>query len=90
MEKGIWLKDLEVKTAPCRIKRLGEYTFSIVLTQGLNRQIRRMVKAVGNEIRFLKRTRVLTVNLEDMKPGEQRTLSASQLKELYDAAYERR
>ncbi len=90
MEKGIWLKDLEVKTAPCRIKRLGEYTFSIVLTQGLNRQIRRMVKAVGNEIRFLKRTRVLTVKLEDMKPGEQRTLSAAQLKELYDAAYERR
>ncbi|MBO5999232.1 MAG: rRNA pseudouridine synthase [Lachnospiraceae bacterium] len=90
MEKGIWLKELEVKTAPCKIKRLGEYTFSIVLTQGLNRQIRRMVKAVGNEIRFLKRVRVLTVKLEDMKPGEQRTLSAAQLKELYDAAYERR
>ena len=86
MEKGIYLKELEVKTAPCKVRRLGDYTFSITLTQGLNRQIRRMVKAVGNEIKFLKRIRVLTVKLGDMKPGEQRTLSNAELETLYAAA----
>ena len=86
MEKGIWLKDLDVKTRPCKIRRLGDYTFSVVLTQGLNRQLRRMCKAVGHEVKFLKRIRVLTVSLGGMHPGEQRTLSNAELNELYEAA----
>ena len=87
LEKGVWLKELEVKTAPCKVKRLGEYTFSIVLTQGLNRQIRRMVKAVGNEIKFLKRVRVLNIRLGDLRPGEQRTLGGEELDRLYELAF---
>jgi 23S rRNA pseudouridine2604 synthase len=85
MSKGIWLPDLEVKTRPCRIERLGEYTFRITLTQGLNRQIRRMCQAVGHEVKTLKRIRVVNVVLGPMKPGEQRVVSGKERKDLYRA-----
>jgi 23S rRNA pseudouridine2604 synthase len=86
MEKGIWLKDLEAKTRPCRIDRLGEYTFRIILTQGLNRQIRRMCRAVGADIKSLKRVRVLNVTLKGLKPGMQREITGDELQGLYQAA----
>lgn len=86
MARGIWLKDLEQKTRPCRVERLGDYTFRIVLTQGLNRQIRRMVKAVGADVKTLKRVRVLTVTTRGLKPGTQRELSRDETAELYRAA----
>ena len=69
-----------------RIERLGERTFSIVLTQGLNRQIRRMVRACGGEVKRLKRTRVLNVELGAMKPGQQRILTKEETESLYQAA----
>lgn len=84
--KGIFLRDLEVKTRPCQVERLGDYTFRITLTQGLNRQIRRMCKAVGNEVRKLKRVRVLNVELGALKPGEQRRIRGEELEELYRIA----
>lgn len=86
LRKGVWLRDLEVKTRPCEIERLGEYTFRIVLTQGLNRQIRRMCKAVGHEVKFLKRVRVLNVKLGAMKPGEKREITGEELAILYRQA----
>ena len=84
--KGVRLKELDVATRPCKVERLGEYTFRIILTQGLNRQIRRMCKAVGNEVKKLKRVRVLTIELGALKPGEQRIISGEELAELYKAA----
>ena len=84
--KGVRLKELDVTTRPCKVERLGEYTFRIILTQGLNRQIRRMCKAVGNEVKKLKRVRVLTIELGALKPGEQRIISGEELAELYKAA----
>ena len=84
--KGVRLKDLDVTTRPCKVERLGDYTFRIILTQGLNRQIRRMCKAVGNEMKKLKRVRVLTIELGALKPGEQRIISGDELAELYKAA----
>lgn len=87
MRKGIFLKELNQKTRPCEIERLGEYTFRIVLTQGLNRQIRRMCAAVGHpDIRFLKRVRVLNVQLGNLKPGQQRIITGSEKEELYRLA----
>ncbi len=86
MSKGIWLKDLEVKTRPCRIERLGDYTFRIVLTQGLNRQIRRMCKARGHEVKTLKRVRVLNITTKGLQPGMQRELSQDELQKLYEMA----
>ena len=84
--KGVYRKDLGVTTRPCRVERLGDHTFSITLTQGLNRQIRRMCKAVGNEVRRLKRIRIMNVELKNMKPGEQRILKGEELRELYELA----
>ena len=88
MRKGVWLKDLEVKTKPCRIERLGEYTFRIILTQGLNRQIRRMCRAVGAEVKTLKRVRVLNITANGLKPGMQRLITGEELEELYLEAFQ--
>ena len=65
------------------MERLGDHTFRIILTQGLNRQIRRMCRAVGNEVKRLKRVRVLNIELGAMKPGEQRVIRGEELEELY-------
>ena len=83
LRKGVRLRDLGVTTRPCRVERLGDHTFRIILTQGLNRQIRRMCRAVGNEVRRLKRIRVLNIELGAMKPGEQRIITGRELEELY-------
>lgn len=81
--KGVRLRDLGATTRPCKVERLGDYTFRIILTQGLNRQIRRMCRAVGNEVVKLKRVRVLNIELGSMKPGEQRIIRGDELQELY-------
>ncbi|MDD6690772.1 MAG: pseudouridine synthase [Lachnospiraceae bacterium] len=86
MAQGIYLKDLQVKTRPCRITRLGDCSFRIVLTQGLNRQIRRMCHAVGLEVKMLKRVRVLNVTLSGLQPGMQRKIDGKERSDLYQAA----
>ena len=86
LRKGIRLKDLNVTTRPCEVERLGDHTFRIILTQGLNRQIRRMCKAIGNEVKKLKRIRVLNIELGSMKPGEQRIITGDELAQLYSIA----
>ena len=86
LRRGVYLSDLDATTKPCKIDRLGEYTFRIVLTQGLNNQIRRMCRLVGNDVKFLKRTRVLTVRLGDLQPGEMREIKGEERNALYHAA----
>lgn len=83
MEKGVYLKDLDVTTRPCKVEQIGPYTFSIILTQGLNRQIRRMCGACGNGVKILKRIRVVNIKLENLKPGEYREITGEPLQELY-------
>ena len=56
----------------------------IILTEGLNRQIRRMCKELGNDVMSLKRIRVMNILLGDLKPGEYRELSAEEEKKLRD------
>ena len=87
LEGGIYLEALGVKTRPCKAQKTGARSFDIVLTQGLNRQIRRMCRALGFEVVRLKRIRVMTVDLKDfdLKPGEYVKLSTGQVKELMDA-----
>lgn len=88
MEKGVHITDKEKKmdvvTLPCKVEKIGKYTFSIVLTQGLNRQIRRMCEALGYKVTKLIRIRVLNVELGAMKSGEVRKLTGQELKELYE------
>ncbi|MGN0307520.1 MAG: pseudouridine synthase [Lachnospiraceae bacterium] len=83
MAAGVYLKELEVTTRACQVERVGKYTFSIILTQGLNRQIRRMCQALGYEALSLKRIRVANIMLGKLKPGEYRRLDKEELEALY-------
>lgn len=83
MQTGLYLPELERTTRPCKVKIEGKYTFRIVLTQGLNRQIRRMCEALGYQVKSLKRVRVVNVELGSLKPGEYRELSVEEQKTLY-------
>lgn len=82
---GIYLKELNQTTRPCKVKKVTKDTFSIVLTQGLNRQIRRMCEACDVKVLMLKRVRVLTVTLNGLQPGEYRVLSREEIEKLKGA-----
>jgi 23S rRNA pseudouridine2604 synthase len=90
LEKGIFLRELGVTTKPCKIEILSDHKFDIVLTQGLNRQIRRMCEEVGLKVQKLTRVRVASVNLGNLASGEYRELTAKELDELYRIAGIRR
>lgn len=83
MRAGVYLKELGLTTRACEITRLGERTMKMILTQGVNRQIRRMCETEGYKIRKLKRTRVMNVKLAELKPGEYRELHEEEKKLLY-------
>jgi 23S rRNA pseudouridine2604 synthase len=80
MQEGVPI--LDTVTRPCRIRQDGSDTFTILLTQGLNRQIRRMCEALGYDVRRLRRTRVMHITLGDLPPGRWRDLDARELAEL--------
>ena len=82
LQRGIYLKELRVRTRPCRAWRTGPKSFRIVLTQGLNRQIRRMCRSCGFRVITLRRVRILNLTLEGLKPGEYRELTEEELSEL--------
>lgn len=75
---------LDTVTRPCKVRKIGKYTFSIILTQGLNRQIRRMCEAFGYEVKDLLRVRVMNIRLGSLKEGEYRELTDAELEELYE------
>lgn len=83
MQNGIYLHDLGVKTRKCRVKKLNKNTFSIILTQGLNRQIRRMCIACGMKVQKLNRVRIVNIKLEGLSLGEYRNLRDDEVKKLY-------
>jgi len=72
---------LDTVTNKCKVEQLNKYQFNIVLTQGLNRQIRRMCTYLGYEVETLKRVRIMNVKL-DIPVGEWRNLSSSELNEI--------
>lgn len=74
---------LDTVTRPCRVRQIGKYTFSIILTQGLNRQIRRMCETLGYSVRDLVRVRVMNIRLGNLKEGQYRKLTDEELEELY-------
>lgn len=82
MRKGVYLKELETKTRPCRIELAGEKQFRIVLTQGLNRQIRRMCEAFHYKVTKLLRVRIMNIELGALKPGEYRSITRKELAQL--------
>ena len=76
---------LDTVTNPCRITQVGRNTFRIVLTQGLNRQIRRMCEHFGYTVRNLRRVRIMHVHLGDLPVGRWRPLTAAELSGLLPA-----
>ncbi len=87
MEKGVHLPELNVTTKKCRIRKISDVTFTITLSQGLNRQIRRMCRAFDYHVRFLKRVRIENIQLGDMDPGSYRPLEKDELEELKRRVY---
>jgi len=77
MQKGIPI--LGTVTKECEVEPLGKTTFRIVLTQGLNRQIRRMCEYLGYEVRTLKRIRIMHIQLGKLQPGQWRELTPTEL-----------
>jgi 23S rRNA pseudouridine2604 synthase len=70
---------LDTKTSPCRVERIGKNVFRIVLTQGLNRQIRRMCETLGYTVRRLIRVRFVNIHLQGIAPGRWRNLTRVEL-----------
>ena len=82
MAAGVSLRELGVTTRPCQIERIGKRTFRIVLTQGLNRQIRRMCGEFGYHVQELKRVRILNIRLGHLKTGAWRNVTEKERLEL--------
>lgn len=75
MENGVPLRELNTTTRKCRTKKMGKHQFSIILTQGLNRQIRRMCEYFGYRVKKLERIRVMNIELGDLQTGKYREVT---------------
>lgn len=80
MSSGVRI--LGTVTKPCKVTKIGDRVFTIILTQGLNRQIRRMCQAFGYQVRQLKRVRIMNIQLGSLKVGQWRDLTREELAEL--------
>ncbi|WP_370738926.1 23S rRNA pseudouridine(2604) synthase RluF [Thalassotalea litorea] len=83
MARGVPI--LGTVTKPCQVTILNKFVFKIILTQGLNRQIRRMCEYLGYEVTKLKRTRIMSVSVDKLKPGEWRNLTHREMREINSA-----
>ncbi|MDO4927014.1 MAG: 23S rRNA pseudouridine(2604) synthase RluF [Turicibacter sp.] len=81
MSKGVRI--LGTKTLPCKVEQLSKYEFKIILTQGLNRQIRRMCEALGYEVYRLQRIRIMNINLGHLPVGQWRDLTKKEKTRLF-------
>lgn len=84
MRAGVFLEELNLTTRPCRAEKIGKFTFRIILTQGVNRQIRRMSKTLSYHVNAIKRVRVVNIELANLKPGEFRQIKNEELQVLYN------
>jgi len=81
MAGGIYLDELDKTTKKCEVRKINSHTFSIILTQGLNRQIRRMCEYLNYEVQTLKRTRIMNIKL-DIPVGEFREITNQEFNEM--------
>ncbi|WP_040285419.1 23S rRNA pseudouridine(2604) synthase RluF [Sporosarcina koreensis] len=81
MEQGVAI--LDTVTKPCKVKKLGARKFNITLTQGLNRQIRRMCSALGYNVVSLRRMRIMNLKLGSLPVGQWRDLTETERTNLF-------
>ena len=84
MEAGVYLSELDITTKPCKVEKNGRYQFKIILTQGVNRQIKRMTMELGLRVISIKRTRIANICLKGLKNGEYRQLTKEEARVLYN------
>ena len=82
MRAGVYLKELDVTTRECRVEKKDNRTVEIILTQGYNRQIRRMCQALGYRVQRLVRIRIMNIFLGDLKPGTYRDVTNAEKRKL--------
>lgn len=80
MSKGVRI--LGTRTLPCRVKRVSNRTFKIILKQGLNRQIRRMCSHFGYDVVSLKRIRIMNIKLGNLQSGKWRYFTKKELTDI--------
>ena len=83
MSNGVDIGD--AVTRPCKVTRISEDTFNIILTQGLNKQIRRMSKAFGYNVTKLDRIRIMNIKVDGIEYGKWRNLTKEEVNELIEA-----
>jgi uncharacterized protein (TIGR00255 family) len=76
---------LDTVTRKCKVEQIGKYKFRIILTQGLNRQIRRMSEYLGYKVTKLERVRVMNIELGNLKTGEYRKVSEAEIAAIIEA-----
>lgn len=74
---------LDARTRPCKVEKIGKYRFRIILTQGLNRQIRRMCEYCGCRVKKLVRVRIMNIELGNLPKGQYRDVTEAEMQELY-------
>ena len=79
LQKGVKLEELNTTTRPCKAEKIDDKTFRIILTQGLNRQIRRMCSALGYEVTSLQRVRIMNIELGHLNEGTFRRVKGPEL-----------
>lgn len=82
MSAGVYLDELDVTTRECEVRATGKREFTIILTQGLNRQIRRMCAELGYRVVTLKRVRIMNIHLGKLNTGDFRRVTPQELEEL--------
>ncbi len=80
MSRGVYI--LDQRTRPCQVEQISRHTFKIILTQGLNRQIRRMCEALGYKVQKLKRIRIMNIELGNLQKGTYRDVTDREYEEL--------
>lgn len=83
LARGLDIGDEQGKTRPCIVERLGPTRLKMVLTEGRNRQIRRMAEAIGHHVKRLERVRIMHIHLGGLARGRWRHLSEPELRELW-------
>ena len=82
MSQPMYIKELDRWTRNCTVKVTGDYSFNIILTQGLNRQIRRMCQILGYKVVKLQRIRIMNILLGDLQTGQYRQVTSNEYNEL--------